>query len=244
MTGTDFQADPIPFLSREQAHHWLEHERANLLLAAAQGLAASEERTARLGAALAFSVFWHLHHSGFPSNFSMITRQCLAVGRRLGDRGITANAHNCLGISLAMTNRAEEAVSHIKEQLALCRELTDLHGEQKALGSLAELYFALKRYDQVLIYGEAQWKIASAIGFRSGEHFALIKIGASHHHLGHFDQALTTLDDALHQTRRDGNVYQETSVLEKLGDIHLDRGIPRRPGTITEPRCPVRTRRK
>lgn len=225
-TEVDLGVGPIPLASDEEAHGWLAREQANLLSAASQAMAAPEERTARLGVALAFSLFWHLHHTGAPSCLLAINRQGLAVAQRLGDRGIEADAHNYIGIALGMSNRPEEAMTHLQEQLAFCRELSDLHGEQKALGSLSELHLTLGRYEEAIGYAGAQRRVAKAIGHKSGEHYALTVIGTTHHRLGRFDQALAVLGDALAQTRRDGNVYQETAVHERLGEIHLDLGDP------------------
>lgn len=50
--------DPAPPASEEEARMWPRRERANLLSAASQAMDAPEERTARLGAALTFSLFW------------------------------------------------------------------------------------------------------------------------------------------------------------------------------------------
>ncbi|WP_406317250.1 tetratricopeptide repeat protein [Streptosporangium sp. NBC_01639] len=222
----DLSTDPAPLASEEEARTWLRRERANLLSAASQAMEAPEERTARLGVALTFSLFWHFHHSGLPPGFHAVNQQCLAAGQRLGDRGIEADAHNYLAISLSMANRCEDAVRHVQRQLFLCRELSDPHGERRALGSLAELHLRLNHYEEALGFAEGQWRIATALGHNRGQHHALTMIGAAHHHLGRLDQAFTVLGDALARTRRNGDVYQETSVLEKLGDIHLDRGDP------------------
>ena len=58
-----------------------------------------------------------------------------------------------------MVGRLEEALSHLRRQLILSRRLSDLHGEQKALGSLAMNYLELGRYEKALSCGEAQRKV-------------------------------------------------------------------------------------
>ncbi|WP_371779547.1 AfsR/SARP family transcriptional regulator [Streptosporangium subroseum] len=225
-TEVDLSADPAPLTSGDEAREWLEQELANLLSAASQAMAAPEERTARLGAALALSLFWHLQRSGLPSRLLAINRQVLGVGQRLGDRNVQAYAHGYMSMALSVTGHREEAMDHVLEELALFRELSDLHGEQIALGSLGEIYLLLGRYEEAIGYAEAQRRVAKTIGYRPGEHYAATTIGAAHHKLRQFDQALKVLGEALAQTREDGNLYQETAVHEKLGDIHLDLGDP------------------
>ncbi|MFF5212631.1 BTAD domain-containing putative transcriptional regulator [Streptosporangium sp. NPDC000396] len=226
LTEVDINANPIPLASKEEAHQWLDREQANLLAAASQAMAAPEQQTARLGVALTCSLFWHLHHANLHMHILSSSRQCLTVGQRLDDRGIQANAHSHMARALSLAHRSEEAMPHLHKQLALCRELSDLHGEQRALGALARDYLELNQYEEAITCAEAQWKAAKAIGHKSGEHFAATVIGAAYRGLRQFDRALAVLGEALDQTRRDGNVYQETSVRENLGEVHLDLGDP------------------
>ncbi|MFC7643687.1 tetratricopeptide repeat protein [Streptosporangium lutulentum] len=225
-TKADLSAGPFPLASGEEAREWLEQELANLLSAAFQAMAAPEERTARLGVSLALSLFWHLQRSGLPSRLLTINRRVLEVGQRLGDRNVQAYAHGYMSVALSVTDHRDEALAHVHEQLALFRELSDPHGEQIALGSLGEIHLVLGRYEEAIGYAEAQRRVAKTIGHKPGEHYAATVIGAARHKLRQFDQALKVLGDTLIQTRKDGNLYQETAVHEKLGDIHLDLGDP------------------
>ncbi|WP_329424750.1 winged helix-turn-helix domain-containing protein [Streptosporangium sp. NBC_01495] len=225
-TDLELGAGLLPLASGRQARDWLDQEQANLVSAASQAMGAPGERIARLGAALAFALFWHLQHAGLPARLQSLNRQALSVGRRLNDHRIEANAHNHLGSALNMVGRLEEAQNHIRRQLVLSRRLSDLHGEQKALGSLAMNYLELGRYEKALSCGEAQRKVTMQAGHVSGEHFALTMIGSAYHGMRRTGQALAVLEEALSRCRRDGNRYQETSVHEKLGRVHLDRGDP------------------
>ncbi|GAA4186053.1 transcriptional regulator AfsR [Streptosporangium oxazolinicum] len=225
-TDLELGAGLLPLGSGRQARDWLDREQANLVSAASQAMGAPGERIARLGAALAFALFWHLQHAGLPARLQSLNRRALSVGRRLNDHRIEANAHNHLGSALNMVGRLEEAQNHIRRQLVLSRRLSDLHGEQKALGSLATNYLELGRYEKALRCGEAQRKVTMQAGHVSGEHFALTMIGSAYHGMRRTGQALAVLEEALSRCRRDGNRYQETSVHEKLGRLHLDRGDP------------------
>ncbi|GAB2484003.1 BTAD domain-containing putative transcriptional regulator [Streptosporangium sandarakinum] len=226
--GVTVDVTPLPLISPDGAHEWLEHERVALVAAASQAMAAAEERTARLGVALAFAFYWFLYYSGASSDLFLISRQTLETGRRLYDRDIKANAHNYVAIALEMNNRAAEAVPHLQRQLHLCRQLSDPHGEQKALGSLAVIYNYQERHEEVLRCAEEQLRVSKAIGHRSGEHYAMAYIGLAHHRLGRLDQALAVLNDALDKIRKDDEFrsYHEAIVLEKLGEVHVDRGDP------------------
>jgi tetratricopeptide (TPR) repeat protein len=224
--AVDPTVEPVPLASQKEAHAWLERERANLLAAASQAMTIPDEQPARLGASLALSLFWHLHYSGLPSLVLTINRQVLDVGQRLGDRGLQMHAHGYLSMALSITNHLEEAMTHIQEQLNICRELSDLHGEQSALGSLGDIHLVLGRYEEAIGYAEAQWKVAKSIGHKPGEHYAATMIGAARCGLRQFDQALAVLSEALTRCRQDGNLYQETAVHERLGDVHLDLGDP------------------
>ncbi|MEU8378677.1 BTAD domain-containing putative transcriptional regulator [Streptosporangium sp. NPDC048865] len=223
-TDVDLSAAPFPLASYEEARDWLRLEQANLLSAAFQAMSAPRERTARLGVALAFALFWHLHHTGLHDQLLMISPQPLAIGRRLGDPGIESQAHCFAGVALNMANRPAEAVHHFRHQLDLCRRFSDAHGEQRALGSLAMNYLELDRYEETIDCARKQREIAKAIGHRSGEHYALTMIGAGYSGLRRFGKALEVLGEALAMCRRDGNRYQETSVHDKLGDTYLALG--------------------
>ncbi|WP_436757137.1 AfsR/SARP family transcriptional regulator [Streptosporangium sp. V21-05] len=223
-TDVDLSAEPLSLTSYEEARDWLQREQANLLSVAFQAMSAPRERTARLGVALVFALFWHLHHAGLRDHLLAISPQPLAIGRRLDDHSIESHAHCLAGLALNMVNRPAEAVDHFRHQLDLCRRLSDAHGEQKALGNLAMNYLELDRYEETIDCARKQRKIASAIGHRSGEQFALTMIGAGYSGLGRFEQALAVLDEALTMCRRDGNLYQETSVHNRLGDTHLGLG--------------------
>ena len=83
-TDLELGADPLPLGSDRQARDWLDQEQANLVSVAAQAMSAPGERIARLGVALAFALFWHLHHGGVPARLHALNRQALSVGRRLG----------------------------------------------------------------------------------------------------------------------------------------------------------------
>ncbi|GGP78638.1 AfsR/SARP family transcriptional regulator [Streptosporangium pseudovulgare] len=226
--GISVDAAPLPLTSKDEAQEWLERERASLLSAASQAMAAMEERTIRLGVTLAFTLYWSLHYSGAGSDLLLISHQTLEAGRRLCDLGIEAKAHNYVGVALDMNNRSGEAVPHIQRQLELCRELSDPHGEQKALGSLAVIYSYQERYEEMLHCAEEQLRVSNAIGHRSGEHYAMAYIGLAHRRLGRLDQALAVLNDALDKIHEDDDnrPYHEAIVLEKLGEVHVDRGDP------------------
>ncbi|MFF3439657.1 BTAD domain-containing putative transcriptional regulator [Streptosporangium sp. NPDC002721] len=223
-TDVDLSAAPLPLASYEEARAWLDREQANLLPAAFQAMAAARERTARLGAALVFALFWHLHHAGLRAPLLATGPRLLAIGRRLDDHALEAHAHCVVGLALNMVNRPAEAVHHFRCQLDLCRRLPDAHGEQRALGNLAMNYLELDRYEEAIDCAREQRRIANAIGHRSGEYYALTMIGAGYSGLRRFERALEVLDEALTMCREDGNQYQETSVHNRIGDTHLGLG--------------------
>ncbi|MFF5243181.1 BTAD domain-containing putative transcriptional regulator [Streptosporangium sp. NPDC000095] len=223
-TDVDLSAAPLPLTSCEEARDWLHREQANLLSAASQAMSASRERTARLGVALVFALFWHLHHTGLHGQLLEISSQPLAIGRRLDDHSIESYAHGFAGLALNMANRPAEAVHHLRHQLILYRRLSDAHGEQRALGNLAMNYLELGRYEETIDCARKQREIANAIEHRSGEHYALTMLGAGYNGLRRFEQALEVLDEALTMCRKDGNRYQEASVHNRIGETHLSRG--------------------
>ncbi|MER5646942.1 BTAD domain-containing putative transcriptional regulator [Streptosporangium sp. NPDC002524] len=220
----DLDAEPLPLTSVEEARDWLNREQANLLSAVSQAIFAPRERTARLGVALVFALFWHLHHAALLPWLLAISPRTLAVGRRLGDHSIEANAHHMEGILRNAVNRPAEALPHFRRQLILCRRLSDAHGEQKALGSLAMNYLELDRYQKAIDCAEKQREIANAIGHKSGEAYALTMLGAGYNGLRRFEQALTALEEALLKCRASGNVYQESSVHNRFGNLYLNLG--------------------
>ncbi|WP_440097648.1 AfsR/SARP family transcriptional regulator [Streptosporangium sp. H16] len=223
----DLSASPLSLTSYEEARDWLRREQANLLSAAFQAMSAPRERTARLGVALVFALFWHLQHAGLRDQFLAISPQTLEIGRRLNDHSIESHAHGFAGVAMNMTNRPAEAVHHFRRQLDLCRQFSDAHGEQKALGSLAMNYLELGRYEETIDCARKQREIAEVIGYRSGEAYALTMLGGGYSGLRRFEQALEALNEALTICHREGDRYQEASVHSRLGGTHLAIGDAR-----------------
>ncbi|WP_141703790.1 AfsR/SARP family transcriptional regulator [Planobispora rosea] len=219
-------AAPAPLSSGEQAYEWLKRERANLLSAASQGIASSEEKAVRLGFTLALEIFWHLHSAGSRADLLTIAHQLAATGELMGDREVESIGRYHLAIAFVLSYRHSDAALHFEKLLALSRELSDPHGEQRALGGLAHTHIAMSRYQEAIRYAEAQQDTCRLLGYRVGEQYAMSMIGWAYQGLGELDQARTVLERALTEYRESTTVTQEGWLFETLGDVHLELEDP------------------
>ncbi|MEU4573917.1 BTAD domain-containing putative transcriptional regulator [Nonomuraea sp. NPDC023979] len=210
----------------DEARDWLAREEPNLVAAATQAMACPNERLARLGVALVFSLQWYLHGAHDSANLIALNREALRVSRRLGDRLSTYHALGHLAGGLSFQRRTAEAVEHLRAQLVLARELGDRFSEQRTLGNLANTFLVRRAYRECLSHARAQLALAREIGSQVGERYALIMLGTARHGLGRSAEARQALTEALASARRVGDISHEGLVQTVLGEIFLDEGEP------------------
>jgi DNA-binding SARP family transcriptional activator len=222
----DVDAVPLPLDDRDVAYDWLESERANLLAAASQAMSEQRESATRLGLGLVFALHWYLLRSDGVSEMLTINRQALGASHRLNDHILRIQAHDGISIALSTLNRDIEAVDHLAEQLALCREVDDRFGEMRTLGNFARTCIEIGHPAEGMLLAKAQLLIAKDIDSEVGQRFALMMFGMAHRVLGHSDLAMDSLQEALSRTQAVGDRYQEVNVLISLGRLYLDLNDP------------------
>lgn len=213
-----------PLTSHDEALHWLDEQRHNMIAVAQQACRSTSEH-AHLGVSLALALHWYLH-SGANDLPGTITfqQQVVTVAERLDDRRLLAFAHGNLAVNLSHIGQLEQACSHSLAELAICRELGDRFGEQRALGNLGYTHLAHHRPSQAIVYLQQQLELAGEIDAPIGQAFALVNLGKAHHQLGHSDQAITLVERGQTWYETTGDEYRQCDVHEILARIHIDLG--------------------
>lgn len=222
----DVPQRPLPLRTPGAAAGWLEEERANILAAVSQCVAAADDDVARLAAYVGFSLNWHLYLGDHRRDQLVLGEQALLLGSRLEDREITALAHMQLAITLTRLGRPAEALPHQQAELALQRDAGDRFGEMRALGNLSGVHVNLGQYVEVLEYSGVQLEIAREIGSQVGERHALQMMAIAHRALGQASLAMRDAREALSSAVRSGDRYHEAYSQRLAAEIWLDQDEP------------------
>ncbi|MEU1385353.1 MULTISPECIES: BTAD domain-containing putative transcriptional regulator [unclassified Nonomuraea] len=211
---------------REEATAWLLEEEGVLTAAARQALAAEDDDVAAMGVALTLALEWPYQRSYRTMEMTELSSMALKVCERLGDVENTMHAQGLLANALRMRGRIEEAVEHLRAELAIARRLGDTFSEQRALGNLANAYFNGDQYEQAIVFAEQQLAIADLIGARVGARYAMLIIGEAHQALGRAQEARKILALALTEAEQAGDKTHQAQLRAVLGRVHLDLGEP------------------
>ncbi|GGO09756.1 regulatory protein AfsR [Microbispora rosea subsp. aerata] len=222
----DVPQRPAALGSSAEARNWLEEELANVVAAASQALASDDDDVARMGAYVAFALYWQLSRNARTREHLDLGSQALAVGERTGDREIMSLAHGQLSSAFLDAGRGAEAMPHQRAELRLRRELGDRFGEMRALGNLAVTHLQLQQYAQARECTETQRAIAREIGSEVGERHSLLIGGEACRGLGETTEAMNLFGEGLALAHAAGDRYQEGFALVLLSRLHLDRGDP------------------
>jgi DNA-binding SARP family transcriptional activator/tetratricopeptide (TPR) repeat protein len=210
--------DPPVFATTVEALAWQEAERRNLR--AAVYLAAYEGH---------YQHAWQL-----PSNFTHylwlhgsgrerveVQSVALAAAHALGDLKARAEALRGLGMAY-MDDGDPKAEEHLREALALMRQIGDLRGEGSALGLLGMIARERRDYDTSMEHfqrglvlmreADAPWGIANA----------LHNIGINHAEKGRNEQALAHMREAAALVEARGDVREFGVTLSNIAHAHFD----------------------
>ena len=84
----------------------------------------------------------------------------------------------------------EKAIEYLEYGLKIAKEIGDRVGEDRASGSLGNVYLSLGEFKEAIEYVEKRLKIAKEIGDRAGEGAANGNLGNSFYLQGHFREAI------------------------------------------------------
>ncbi|USX48918.1 BTAD domain-containing putative transcriptional regulator [Lentzea sp. HUAS12] len=210
--------DPPVFATPVQALAWQEAERRNLKVAVY--LAAYEGH---------YQHAWQL-----PSNFAHylwlhgsgrerveVQSVALAAAHALGDLKARAEALRGLGAAY-MDDGNPKAEEHLREALALMRQIGDLRGEASTLGFLGMIARERRDYDTSMEHFQRGLELMREAGAPSGIAVALHNIGINHAELGQNEQALAHMWEAAALVQARGDVREFGVTLNNIAHAHFD----------------------
>lgn len=214
---------PLSFAGYADAFAWCEAERANLVAASRQALAAGELEIAwRVPAAITvylqvsrrWDAWLSSHETGIDAARRLANQDALAwllgsLGRAHGDLQDYAKSSQCFA-----------------EALAIKVASGDLNGQAGLRLNLGFLHWKQGQLDEGIASFERSLALFRQIGDSYGEAMALNNLGEAHQQLGRYATAVGRLRQALEVFRQTGDMYNQAMVLDSLGNCERMRGQP------------------
>ena len=135
------------------------------------------------------------------------------MGDKTGERGL----HFKLGTTYYGIGQYEKAIKHLKEGLALAKDIGDKRYQGTAYQYLGACYRLLGQYDKAMSSLHEGLKIAKEIGDKSGEGAAHRNLGACCPLLGQYDDAISHLQKGLKIAKEIGDKSGEGAAYQNLG---------------------------
>jgi DNA-binding SARP family transcriptional activator len=214
-------AGPVPpVTSPAAALAWLDAQRSVLVAVAAQ---AADHGWPGHAIGLAATIFRYLDVGHFTEAAAMHDHARRAAAR-VGDRAAEAAALTMLGASDVAQGRLGQAISHLEQALALCREDGDRIGEARALGHLGQADYCRGHYQQSAGCHRTALAIYLEVGDLAGEARELHHLGVIDLRQDRYQQAAGYFQRSLALFREAGAPSGEASVLGHLGELELRQG--------------------
>ncbi|GAA1793802.1 diguanylate cyclase [Planosporangium flavigriseum] len=132
---------------------------------------------------------------------------------------IIAQARNALGLAAITAGRYALATDHLRESLAIWRELDQPAGMAIALGNLTTATLRLGDIDAASDYARQCLEIERAAGNTRGIALCLERLGEILLAKGDVPGARTAMDESLQLSRALGDLFGEAMVLHQLGNV-------------------------
>jgi DNA-binding SARP family transcriptional activator len=211
-------SEPLTFDSAEQALHWCEVERANIVAATRQAAACGLHDIAWKLPVAAVVCFERL---GYRWEWLTAHRIALDSVREVDDKRGEAQVLNNLGMVLGQQQSAD-APGYFEQALTLYRAAGDRQGQARAANNLAFSYRFLGRHEEEVAALLSALELQRQIGRRSGEGVALCNLGEAYLELGRHQEAISCSQDALIVVREIGSARDEGYALYNLGRANLE----------------------
>lgn len=157
--------------------------------------------------------------------------EALAIFERLGDKAAVASTLDLLGMASVVGSDTVSAAAHYERAIALFRELGDRRGLASSLATLTVTYRPTFLSETIVPHpcppvgpppAEEAVALSRAIGWRAGEAFALVNLGACLGADGEYGRALGCAGAALDIADDIGHGPWRTASHLLLGVLHLD----------------------
>ncbi|MGB3440524.1 MAG: tetratricopeptide repeat protein, partial [Actinophytocola sp.] len=193
---------------------WLDTERANLVAASGTGVPG-------FASTMSATLWRYLDTGGGHADEVLaIHGHALSDALRRGDLADQGAALGRLGQAHGRLAGYPTAIDHMRQSLAISREIGDPAGENAMLNSLAQVCGRLGRHAEAIEHLDRALAIDRRLGDRAGEAKALGNLGIVHAQLGHYREARQRFADALRLARLVGDVNRESEALNNLGLVH------------------------
>jgi DNA-binding SARP family transcriptional activator/tetratricopeptide (TPR) repeat protein len=217
-------APPTPLATHEEALSWLDEQRQNMITVIRQAWLGPTEQVS-LGVGLALALHWYfLSGANGLNDATSLQEEVVKAAERLDDRRAQAYAHGNLAAGMRHIGQLDRACAHSSTELAICREVGDRFGEQRALGNLGHTHLVQHRPNEAILYLQQQLELARDIDAPAGQAFALVNLGKAHHQLGNTADAVKLIEQGLAWYEKIGDQYRQCDAHEVLARIHIDLG--------------------
>lgn len=202
----------VRFDDRQQALHWLDIERPNVVAAA---LASGGDGNHACDLPLTLFRYFDLRkHWGD----SISTHQrAVSVARDLGDRAREGRALNNLGVVYRQVRRFEDAFTCHRQALEIFRGLGDRYGEGRALNFLGVVHREVGPFEDGIACHQQAFEIFKQLGDPYSEGRAMNNLGVIFRLVYRFDEAIACHRHAVEIWHRFGDRYGEGRALTFLG---------------------------
>lgn len=209
------------FANSAQATAWFAAEHQTLLAAIAQAVRTGFQAHVWR---LAWTVAEFLDRQGHWDDWVTTQRSALCAARRAQDQVGQAHAHRSLGRAYVRLQRAEQAVSHLREAFDLFGELGDHPAQARTHLDLAWAYDTQRQHEQALDHADQALALFRAFDDRNGQADALYAVGYYHALRGDRQQALGYCERALGLHQELGYRRGQAVTWAKLGFIRRELG--------------------
>jgi tetratricopeptide (TPR) repeat protein len=147
--------------------------------------------------------------------------RALPLGHTTGDPVTYAYSLNLLGIFMRWSGKPDESKQYYSDALEAFRADGNLHAEASTLGNLARVLIELGDVEAAVVNGRRMAAIYQelGVGFRYGN--GLYVVGVALTAAGRFDEALTSLNEAMGVFRGERQRLWEGLTHFRLADMHV-----------------------
>jgi tetratricopeptide (TPR) repeat protein len=213
---------PVPSVTAPAAARaWLDAERPTLV---AETVHAAEHGWPGHATRLAATLYRYLDAGGHYPEALTIHSHARGAAERAGDRAAEATALHDLSIVNWRQSSYQEGADHLRQALALFRQVGDRTGQARALANWGAGEKRLGRYDLAAHHYRQALAIAVEIGARDLECYPLINLGSICLQQGRYPEATGHLHRALALCREIGYRSLEANALATISDLCLRQG--------------------
>jgi tetratricopeptide (TPR) repeat protein len=202
----------------DQARHWLDAERTNLLATVTTPAVAHGQPDYIVH--LSTILFRYLN-LGYWADGQKISQQALTAARTSGNDAAQARALTNLGLFTAVLGSTDEALHLEQQALSLARGGGDRSVEARALLHLAIVYGRLQRYDDAESCLSECIDMARRIGDQNCEVWALNNLGVLRAATGHYTDSYELIQQCMTLAHRAGDHSGDARWLCNVAAYHV-----------------------